>query len=113
MPADACRLLHTLITGRLLRPETLDLMLRAPIWAMPSPDGLGPRTAMPWGSCPAIWTGWGGPGCVNAVYYVPDLTHPVTVAALADGTDEGGAEVAAARIAGSMPGSDPSLPGER
>ena len=101
--ADAARLLHGLMTGRLLRAETLGQMMT------PHPLG-GAIAGRPWTECGyglglmigrwgpsgrAIGHSGGGPFSVNAIYHLPDLKRPVTVASFAEGRDEGVAEIAA------------------
>ena len=105
--ADAARILHGLVTGRLLSRATLEQMLvRYPLG--------GAIEGRPWTECGyalgvmsgrcgtagrAIGHSGGGPFCVNAVYHFPDLDNPVTVASFTDGQDEGVAEFAAVRCA--------------
>lgn len=106
--SDVTRLLHALFAGDLLRPETLRAMLD---------DRQFLGGAIPggqWNQCGyalglmsgemekvgrAIGHSGEGPFCVNAVYHFPDLPDPVTVASFTDGSNEGMAEVAAAKIA--------------
>jgi CubicO group peptidase (beta-lactamase class C family) len=112
--AQACRLLHALISGELLGPASLAAMQRVrPIGAavpgrpwlchgyglglmigvMADDDGDPTR---------AIGHSGGGPGCVNAVYHFPDLPRPSTVSCFAEGSDEGVVERATLRIARSV-----------
>jgi len=105
--ADAARMLHAILAGDLLRPESLERMLAT------RPRG-GRLPGRPWTRCGyalGLMSGtmdgpgraWGhsggGPFSVTAVYHFPDLADPVTVACFTDGTDEGVAEVAARDIA--------------
>ncbi|WP_417588557.1 serine hydrolase domain-containing protein [Pararhodobacter oceanensis] len=104
---DAARLLHVLMTGDLLQPATLRQMLKA------IPLG-GALEGRPWVACgyalglmsgavqqagTAVGHSGGGPFSVNAVYHFPEACDPVTVASFTDGTAEGIAEFAAARLA--------------
>lgn len=107
---EACRLLHDLMRGRLLRPESMARMRRAhPVggavpgrpWARHD-YGLGLMIGE-WvdarGATTAIGHSGGGPGCVNAVYHFPELAHPVTAACFAEGSSEAVAEWEALRLA--------------
>lgn len=108
--AQACRLLHALLCGELLRPDSLARMLRAhPIgddvpgrpWTTHA-YGLGlmiGTLADEYGRTAAIGHSGAGPGCVNAVYHFPRLARPVTMACFGEGGDEGMTEREALRIA--------------
>lgn len=104
---DAARLLHSLFSGRLLRPDTLNEMTNA------HPLG-GALPGRPWSSCGyglgvmsgevgeagrAVGHSGSGPFSANAVYHFPDLAVPVTVATFSRGSDEGPAEHQAVAIA--------------
>ena len=104
---DAARLLHALFAGGLLQPHGLRQMLDR--------HSIGGRIAgRPWSECgyalglmsgamdeagTALGHSGGSPFSVNAVYHFPDAPDPITVACFMDGTNEGVAEFAAARIA--------------
>jgi CubicO group peptidase (beta-lactamase class C family) len=104
---DATRLLHGLFDGRLLGANALKQMLRR----IPLGEALEGR---PWTECGyglglmigsmgtagrAIGHSGGGPFSVNAIYYFPDHSPPVTVASFSDETAEGRAEFEAAALA--------------
>lgn len=104
---DAARLLHALLTGRLLQSAILREMLDAKYLGGALPD-------RPWTECgyalglmsgamkqagKAVGHSGGGPFCVTAVYHFPDVSDPVTVASFAEGTAEGVAEFANMRLA--------------
>jgi len=104
---DAARLLDALMRGRLLRPESLQAMLaRHPIggaiagrpWTRTG-YGLGLMSGEMGLAGTAVGHSGAGPFSVNAVYHFPDLTEPATIACFTDGTDEGVAELEAARLA--------------
>lgn len=107
---DACRLLQALFAGRLLRAETLDLMLERHHLGGGIPGrpwtshgyALGLMSGEVGSAGRAIGHSGSGPGCVNAVYHFPDLPRPVTVASFTDGNDEGQAEFEAVRIASGL-----------
>lgn len=98
-PGDAVRFLHKLISGDVLRP---DLLAEA---ITPHPVG-GPWPGRPWrkggyglglmigetSAGTATGHSGAGPGSVAAVYYFRDRALPCTVAAFAQGEDEGLAE---------------------
>ena len=106
-PGDAIRFLHKLMSGDVLPPELLIEMTTC------HPTG-GRLPGRPWET-----TGYGlglmigrmrsagiamghsgaGPGSVNAVYHFGDRTSPCTVAAFAQGDDEGVTEHEVARLA--------------
>lgn len=105
--ADAARLLHALLTGKLLNADMLAQMLDH------YPLG-GAIEGRPWSECGyglglmsgrggavgrMIGHSGGGPFSVNAVYHFPDRKIPVTVAAFSDGETEGVAEFAAVELA--------------
>lgn len=104
---DAARLLHALLAGDLLRPETLGRMRAARPLGGRLPGrpwtrcayGLGLMSGTMDGPGRALGHTGGGPFSVNAVYHFPDRPDPVTVACFTDGTDEGAAEFAARDIA--------------
>jgi CubicO group peptidase (beta-lactamase class C family) len=108
--ADAARMLHALLGGNLLRPETLDRMLVARSLGGPLPGrpwtrcgyALGLMSGTMDGPGRSLGHSGGGPFSVNAVYHFPDRPDPVTVACFTDGTDEGAAEFAARDIAQSQ-----------
>lgn len=104
---DAARLLRALFEGELLRASTLDQMLNARSLG-------GPIAGRPWMQCgyalglmsgvmqrtgAAIGHSGAGPFSVNAVYYFPEISDPITVACFTNGTNEGVAEFEAARLA--------------
>jgi len=106
-PQDAARLLHALVTGKLIQAETLRQMLNA----RPLGDRIEGR---PWMECGyglgliigrmegvgrVIGHSGGGPFSVNAIYHFPDLDQPVTVAAFTEGTNGGDAEFEAVKTA--------------
>lgn len=103
---DAARLLHAVMSGRLLSETMLEQMLSrrhlgGAIAGRPWTDcgyGLGLMTGRMGDDGRAIGHSGGGPFSVNAVYHFPDRRRPVTVACFTDGTDEGVAEFAAARL---------------
>ena len=105
--ADAARLLHSLFACDLLQTDTLGEMLDTKLLG-------GPLSGRPWtqygyalglmsgvveGAGRAVGHSGGGPFSVNAVYHFPDASDPITIACFTDGTDEGVAEFAAAKIA--------------
>jgi CubicO group peptidase (beta-lactamase class C family) len=105
--SDAAHLLHALISGDLLRPDTLHQMLNT------RPLG-GPIPGRPWTKCgyalglmsgamdhvgTAVGHTGGGPFSVNANYHFPDVSDPITVACFTAGTAEGVVEFEAMRIA--------------
>lgn len=105
---DATRLLHALFGDSLLRPETLNIMLKnrthlgGAIFGRPWKQcgyALGLMSGEMSNAGRAIGHTGGGPFSVNAIYHFPDLPNPVTVATFTHGSDEGVAEFAAARIA--------------
>ncbi len=103
---DAARFLDGLMSGRLLRPDLLEVMKNS--------HPLGGATAgRPWETTgyglelmsgrmsmagPATGHSGGGPTGVSAVYHFVECDPPCTVAAFARGTDEGVAENAVARL---------------
>ncbi|KAB7615392.1 beta-lactamase family protein [Amylibacter sp. SFDW26] len=104
---DATHLLHALFTSDVLLSDTRDQMFAKRILG-------GPIEGRPWQECGyalglmsgsisglgnAVGHSGAGPLCVNAVYHFPDIADPVTVASFTDGTDEGVAEHAAAKLA--------------
>ena len=105
--ADAARLLHGLFAGDLLQPDTLGEMLDAKLLGGPLPGrpwmqcgyALGLMSGTIEGAGRAVGHSGGGPFSVNAVYHFPDAPDPITIACFTDGTDEGVAEFAAAKIA--------------
>lgn len=106
-PGDACRLLHALFTGQLLRPEALDRMLERHHLGGGIPGrpwtshgyALGLMSGEMGSAGRVVGHSGGGPGCVNAVYHFPDFARPMTGASFTDGTDEGRAEFEVLRIA--------------
>lgn len=106
-PVDAARLLHGLLSGRLLRPDTLnEMMKRHPLGgALPGRPwtdcgyGLGLMSGQMGRAGRAIGHSGSGPFSANAVYHFPDSTTPVTFAAFTHGSDEGPAEFEAVSIA--------------
>tara|TARA_R110000764_G_scaffold1267_1_gene4936 strand:+ start:14249 stop:15157 length:909 start_codon:yes stop_codon:yes gene_type:complete len=105
--ADAARLLHALMGGAVLLPDTLAQMraahpLGGAIAGRPWTRcgyGLGLMAGTMAGAGAAEGHSGGGPFSVNAVYHFPDLPVPVTVACFAQGTDEGVTEYAAVEMA--------------
>lgn len=105
--ADAARLLHALMTGDLLQPETMRQMRDTHHLGGAIPDrpwtecgyALGLMSGAVTGVGRAIGHSGGGPFSVNAVYHFPDAHDPITVASFTDGTAEGVAEFAAQRCA--------------
>lgn len=105
--SDAARLLNDLFSGALLRMETLRTMLdRQPLGgALPGRPwiecgyALGLMSGAIDGVGKAIGHSGRGPFSVNAVYHFPELPDPMTVACFTDGTSEGVAEFATAKIA--------------
>ena len=104
---DAAAILAALITpGQLLAPAMLTEMLDphqigGAIAGRPWTShgyGLGLMIGTVAGAGRAIGHSGGGPHCVNAVYHFPDPPEPVTIAAFTQGSDEGRAEWAAARL---------------
>lgn len=104
---DAARLLHALMTGDVLQPETMRQMLDV------KPVG-GAIPGRPWMKCgyalglmsgavenagKSVGHSGGGPFSVNAVYHFPEVPDPITVASFTDGTAEGIAEFAAVSLA--------------
>ncbi len=104
---DAARLLHALMTGELLQAKTMRQMRDAKILG-------GALANRPWTECgyalglmsgtmknagKAIGHSGSGPFSVNAVYHFPDAHDPITIAAFTNGTAEGIAEFATARLA--------------
>jgi CubicO group peptidase (beta-lactamase class C family) len=107
-PADAARLLHAVLNGRLLAEASLAQMLDryTPLGgALPGRPitqqgyGMGFMIGRMGEAGRAIGHNGAGPGSVNAVCHFPDLLKPVTVAVFTDGEDEGAAEVEALAIA--------------
>jgi CubicO group peptidase (beta-lactamase class C family) len=104
---DAARLLHALMTGDILRPETMRQMLDAKHLGGAIADrpwtkcgyGLGLMSGAVENAGKSVGHSGGGPFSVCAVYHFPDLPDPITVASFTDGTAEGVAEFAAARLA--------------
>lgn len=106
-PGAAAKVLHALLNGAILTPESLHQMMQRH-------DLGGAVPGRPWTRCGyalglmsgemgaagrAIGHSGGGPFGVNAVYHYPDLDMPVTVATFTVGTKEGAAEHEAAVIA--------------
>lgn len=111
--ADAVRLLDAVLHGELLAPEIVKTMVeRSTPQAAPLPGrpwtaaayalGLMANRAGELGR--AIGHSGAGPGSVNAVYHFPDLARPMTVAAFAEGENEGLVEHEACAIARSLGG---------
>lgn len=104
---DAARLLHALFNGQLLRSETLRTMLGRRVIGGTIPGrpwtdcgyALGLMSGEVGGVGRAAGHSGGGPFGVNAVYHFPDRPDPVTVACFTNGSNEGVAEFAAAKIA--------------
>lgn len=92
---DAALLQHRLMTGDLLTPDLLGEMCDAyPVespadgrpWKMPG-FGLGLMSGITSGGMKAIGHTGGGPGSTIAVYHLPEMTPPRTVASFAPGGD--------------------------
>lgn len=106
--SDASRLLHALLTGRLLRSDILDQMLNRRPLGGPVPGrpwtqrgyALGLMSGAMGGAGTAIGHSGGGPFSVNAVYHFPDTPDPITVACFTEGTNVGIAELEATKFAG-------------
>jgi CubicO group peptidase (beta-lactamase class C family) len=104
---DAARLLRALVTGDLLPPAILRQMLEARALGGAIPGrpwtkhgyALGLMSGTVGNVGRAIGHSGGGPFSVCAVYHFPDVADPITVASFTDGTAEGVAEFAAARLA--------------
>lgn len=104
---DAARLLHALMAGDLLQPETMRQMLDAQYLGGAIPNrpwtecgyALGLMSGALKGAGKAVGHSGGGPFSVNAVYHFPDARDPITVASFTDGTAEGVVEFAAERFA--------------
>jgi CubicO group peptidase (beta-lactamase class C family) len=97
-PGDAALWLHALMTGRLLPPKSLAMMLERRGLDVPLTPGRPWSTAgyglgvmmdiaTPLGRC--FGHSGEGPGSVCAVYHFPDLEPPRTVAAFAPHENEG------------------------
>lgn len=105
--ADAARLLHGLLGGKLLDAQSLEEMLRriplgGALEGRPWTDcgyGLGLMIGSMGASGRAIGHSGGGPFSTNAVYQFPDRLHPTTVASFSDDVVEGRAEFEAATFA--------------
>ncbi|WP_116084962.1 serine hydrolase [Tropicimonas sp. IMCC34011] len=105
--ADAARMMDGILGGGLLRPETLERMLRR----HPLGDGIPGRPWTRHGYALGLMSGevarlgravghsGGGPIGSCAVYRFADLAAPVTVAVFSPGTDEGVPETEAVRLA--------------
>lgn len=106
-PVDAARVLHCLIHRTILGPAALRAMtecheLGGAIAGRPwtvCGYGLGLMSGRMGKAGTAIGHSGSGPGCVNAIYYYPDLAFPITVATFTDGEDQGAAEFEAMSIA--------------
>jgi CubicO group peptidase (beta-lactamase class C family) len=107
-PADAARLLHALVVGRLLSWDSLSEMLGrftrlgGALPGRPVTEqgyGMGLMIGRMGQAGRVIGHNGAGPGSVNAVCHFPDLPRPVTVAVFTDGEDEGAAECEALAIA--------------
>ena len=107
-PADAARLLHAIVRGRLLSWDSLTGMLGRSTrlgGALPGRPvteqgyGMGFMIGRMGEAGRVIGHNGAGPGSVNAVCHFPDLPRPVTVAVFAEGEDEGAAEYEALAIA--------------
>jgi CubicO group peptidase (beta-lactamase class C family) len=107
-PADAARLLHAVLHGRLLSEASLSQMLDryTPLGgALPGRPvtqqgyGMGFMIGRMGEAGRVIGHNGAGPGSVNAVCHFPDLPKPITVAVFTDGEDEGAAEIEALAIA--------------
>ena len=104
---DAACLLDGLMSGRLLPPDLLDIMksrhpLGGPIPGRPwetTGYGLGLMTGQMSIAGPAIGHSGIGPGSVSAVYHFPERNPSCTVAAFAQGDDEGVNEHEVVRLA--------------
>ncbi|MBP0615360.1 serine hydrolase domain-containing protein [Jiella mangrovi] len=104
---EAAAILATTMSGRLLRADSLAIMLErhelgGAIEGRPWTShgyGLGLMIGTMAGAGRAIGHSGGGPEGVCAVYHFPDLREPRTIAAFTGGTDEGRAEWSAARLA--------------
>jgi len=105
--SDAARLLDTLMSGRLLPPDLLEIMkarhpIGGPVAGRPwetTGYGLGLMTGRMSVVGQAIGHSGGGPENVCAVYHFPELEPSCTVATFAQGSDEGVTEHAAAQLA--------------
>jgi len=104
---DAACFLDGLMAGRLLPSGLLETMkklhrLGGPLsgrpWEMPG-YGLGLMVGRMAEAGFAIGHSGGGPRSVSAVYHFPERGSPCTIAAFAEGTDEGITEHAVARLA--------------
>jgi hypothetical protein len=106
-PVDAVRLLHGLFSGRLLRSDTLnEMMKRHPLGgALPGRPwtdcgyGLGVLSGQVGRAGKVVGHSGSGPFSACAVYHFPDGPMPVTVATFTRGSDEGPAEFEAVSIA--------------
>lgn len=103
---DAARMLRALARGRALGPDLLEQMLDCPAqhvsftgrpWTTHG-YGLGVMSGEMGAVGRAVGHSGAGPFSVNAVYHFPDAARPITVAVFTDGSDEGSAELEAARI---------------
>lgn len=105
--ADAARILHGLLSGKLLDAQSLeDMLQRIPLGGAlegrPWTDcgyGLGLMIGSMGPSGRAIGHSGGGPFSTNAVYHFPDRSQPITVASFCDDTAEGQVEFEAAALA--------------
>jgi CubicO group peptidase (beta-lactamase class C family) len=107
-PGAAVRLLHELLVGTLLPANLLaEMSTPHPLGDLPLPGrpwqatgyGLGLMIGRMEGAGIAVGHSGGGPTSVSAVYHFADLPIPCTVAAFAEGQDEGAAEFEAVRLA--------------
>jgi D-alanyl-D-alanine carboxypeptidase len=109
-PGDAVRFLHKLISGDVLPPALLAEMTTCHSIAGQLQPGRRPWEAIGYGlglmigQMASVGTAIGhsgaGPGSISAVYHFGDQSSPCTVAAFAQGDEEGAAEREVARLAG-------------
>jgi D-alanyl-D-alanine carboxypeptidase len=106
-PGDAARFLHKLMSGDVLPPRLLtEMTTRHPIggrwpgrpWETTG-YGLGLMIGHMMSAGIAVGHSGAGPGSVGAVYYFADRTSPCTIAAFAQGQNEGMLENEVARLA--------------
>jgi D-alanyl-D-alanine carboxypeptidase len=106
-PRDAALFLHLLMSGDVLPPALLtEMTIRHPIGGqLPGRPwettgyGLGLMIGQMALAGMAMGHSGAGPGCVSAIYYFGDRTSPCTIAAFAQGCDEGVTEWEVARLA--------------
>jgi D-alanyl-D-alanine carboxypeptidase len=106
-PGDAVRFLHKLMSGDVLPPDLLTEMTtchpiggRLPVRPWETTGyGLGLMIGQMTSAGIAMGHSGTGPGSVSAVYHFGDRTTPCTVAAFAQGDDEGATENKVMRLA--------------